>query len=176
MKHSLEQADFNDGKIIQEFDFKSQRKEYIDYFLKKCLWVMVGYYRYIIDSDINSQETSNPDDSQNEPIKWNDIAFDLNNLIDTDWINFFEEEEDYTGDKYIISFRLRQLLNKIQSILYEDEEGFGKGIGFKAALANKAIPEGYDLINLLPYTNIETDTTMEIKYALQRLSNFIRDI
>ena len=158
--------------IISGFNYKSDKKEYVEDILKKLLWLMVGYYRYIVD--INEKKQAKISGWSYEAPQWNYIASDLQDLLNPE-MDGFENRLPFDG-KYPISRKISAIIYKIGAELFEDFDESGYRNGFIQQVAGEGESCGYDLIKLLPANNVETDTTMEIRYAVYKLAEYMNEL
>ncbi len=169
---TLEETEEAINTIIQNFNIQSQRREYLDDILKKILWLMIGYYRYIVDA--NEKKISRESGWEYQAPEWCDIAGDLKELIDYN-LDRYERELPFIG-QYPISIKIHAIIFKIGGELFEDFDEDGYRCGYVQQVAREGESCGYDLISLLPLSMTETDTTMEIRYAILKFSEYMKSI
>ncbi len=158
--------------IIKGFNYQSTKKEYIEDILRKLLWLMVGYYRYIVD--INEKKQAKLSNWSYEAPIWNYISEDLLELLNPQ-MDRFETQIPFEG-RYPISRKIHAIIYKIGAELFEDFDENGYRDGYIQQVAGEGESCGYDLIKLFPASGNETDTTMEIRYAIYKLSNYMSGI
>ena len=87
----------------------------------------------------------------------------------------FETQIPFEG-RYPISRKIHAIIYKIGAELFEDFDENGYRDGYIQQVAGEGESCGYDLIKLFPASGNETDTTMEIRYAIYKLSNYMSGI
>ena len=160
--------------ILEGFNYQTSRKEYFDDMLERFLWLMVGYYRYIDDS-VRKREAKRIGWEYEAP-EWDCVAADLEELLNPEVDDPFDSFERRNVGKYSISRKIESLLFKIGEELFEDYDDDGCRKGYIQQIGRVGEKCGYELIELLPATETETDTTMELRYAILKLSNYLCEI
>lgn len=170
---TLKETDEAIKGILEGLNYQTGRKEYFNDMLERFLWLMVGYYRYIDDS-IRKREAKRIGWDYEAP-EWDCVAADLEELLKPE-VDPFDSFESQNVGKYSISRKIESLLFKIGGELFEDFDEDGYRNGYIQQVGRVGEKCGYELIELLPATETETDTTMELRYAILKLSDYLCEL